>query len=252
MHSPTSHDAPLLTVIVPVFNEAATIDELLRRVQEAPCTKQIVVVDDGSTDGTSGILCKWERESQVEVQRHDRNRGKGRAIRTGLERASGRFVIIQDGDLETDPREYARLVEPLLEGRADIVVGSRFAGGAKAPSGIDPLSRMGVRFLNFVVWLFYGVRLSDEACCYKVLPTETLRALDLRCERFEFCPEVVAKASRMGLRITEVAVSYFPRRVGSGKKIRYRDGLYALWWLWKLRKFTPRKSVCALTDLKQS
>ena len=251
MRSPISHDAPLLTVIVPVFNEVATIEELLRRVREAPCTKQIVVVDDGSTDGTSAALCKWEQEDDVEVLRHDRNRGKGRAIRTGLERATGRFVLIQDGDLETDPRDYARLVDPLLKGCADIVVGSRFAAGTGAPSGVDPFFRMGVQFLNLAVWLIYGVRLSDEACCYKVLPSETLRDMDLRCERFEFCPEVVAKASRMRLRIAEVPISYSPRSVGSGKKIRYRDGLYALWWLWKLRKFTPRKSEHTSTDLTQ-
>jgi glycosyltransferase involved in cell wall biosynthesis len=239
MQSPTSDDKPLLTVIMPVFNESPTINEVLRRVLAAPYTKQIIVVDDGSTDGTEAILSKWEEQSIIEVFCHERNRGKGRAIRTALERARGQFVITQDGDLETDPQEYPLLVEPLLEGRADFVIGSRFLRGAYSRQPAALAFRMGVRLLNFAVWLLYRVRVSDEACCYKVLPCAILKAMDLQCERFEFCPEVVAKAVRMRLRMNEVAIRYSPRTAESGKKVRYRDGLCALWCLWKLRNWSP-------------
>jgi len=239
MASASSDAPPLLTVIVPVFNEAATIDELLRRVTAEAYPKQIIVVDDGSTDGTSTVLCAWQSRSYVEVVRHDRNRGKGRAIRTALERARGRFVIIQDGDLETDPQDYSALLEPLLEGCADFVIGNRFAGGANSTKDMGRAFRVGVRLLNLTVRLLYGVYLSDEACCYKVLPTHMLKAMNLQCERFEFCPEVVAKASRMGLRITEVPIRYDPRCTAAGKKIRYRDGVHAAWQLWKLRDWNP-------------
>ncbi len=235
--------APLLTVIVPVFNEAATIDDLLRLVQQAPYDKQIVVVDDGSTDGTSAILANWVSRSAIEVYRHPRNRGKGRAIRTALRHARGQFTIVQDGDLETDPCDYPFLIEPLICEFADVVVGSRFRHRDNAAIAFQSVFRLGVQLLNVAVRMIYGVRLSDEACCYKALPTEMLRAMELQCEGFEFCPEFVAKSSRMGLRIHEVGVRYSPRDGKSGKKIRYRDGLIALWWLWKLRNWKPSTSA---------
>jgi dolichol-phosphate mannosyltransferase len=231
--------SPLLTVIVPVFNERATIDELLGRVLAAPHTKQVIVVDDGSTDGTSLILDRWVEKGAIELQRHPGNRGKGRAIRTALESALGRFVIVQDGDLETDPQDYAALVEPLLDGRADFVIGSRFAPHSAVDTPADPFLRLGVSILNLAVLILYRLRITDEACCYKVLPTEILKTMNLQCERFEFCPEVVAKACRMNLRIVEVPVRYRPRTKADGKKIRYRDGLTALWWLWRLRRWKP-------------
>jgi dolichol-phosphate mannosyltransferase len=238
----TSGEAPLLTVIVPVFNERATIDQLLHRVLTAPYTKQVVVVDDGSTDGTDAILSAWEREGRIEVFRHFRNRGKGRAIRTALDHASGRFVVIQDGDLETDPQDYSLLLAPLLEGRADFVIGSRFVDPAHMQVSVAPVFRIGVRVLNLAVRLLYGMRVSDEACCYKVFPTNILKAFDLQCERFDFCPEVVAKASRIGLRTVEVPVRYYPRTATEGKKLRYRDGLAAMRCLWRLRGWRPRSA----------
>jgi dolichol-phosphate mannosyltransferase len=234
--------APLLTVIVPVFNEVGTIDELLSRVVGAPYDKQIIVVDDGSTDGSGERISEWEAQSLVEVCRHTTNRGKGRAIRSALERAKGQFTIIQDGDLETDPQDYPLLIEPLLSGSVDLVVGSRFLDRESTIGSFFSPFRLGVVLLNVAVRLLYGVRMSDEACCYKAILTECLKAMDLQCEGFEFCPEVVAKALCMGLRIREVAIQYFPRSSAAGKKIRYSDGLRALWCLWKFsgwRKHIP-------------
>jgi glycosyltransferase involved in cell wall biosynthesis len=203
------------------------------------CQKHIIVVDDGSSDQTSRILEAWQGHPQVQLVRHSQNRGKGAAIRTGLENARGRFTIIQDADLEYDPQDYSRLLEPLLTGKADVVYGSRYL--RKNASFHPPWSlfRLGVVFLNLCVRIWYGVRLTDEATCYKVFPTSLLRSLDLRCERFEFCPEVTAKVCRLGLTIVEVPIHYCPRTVKAGKKIRWKDGLEALATLWRFRRWKP-------------
>jgi glycosyltransferase involved in cell wall biosynthesis len=243
----------LLTVIIPVYNEAATIDEILHKVLAAPYQKQIVVVDDGSSDQTPLILEAWKGQPQVELQRHLYNRGKGAAIRTGLDYARGRFVIIQDADLEYDPQDYPCLIEPLLRGQAQVVYGSRYL--QRHPLGPHPnpprprggqgggrpisLFRFGVSVLNLCVRLIYGVRLGDEATCYKAFPTSLLRRLDLQCEGFEFCPEVTAKICRLGWKILEVPIHYDPRTVQAGKKIRWRDGWEALATLWKWRRWKP-------------
>jgi dolichol-phosphate mannosyltransferase len=230
-------DAPLLTVIVPVYNEARTIDEVLRRVLAAPFDKQVIVVDDGSTDGTAESLEAWEGHAHVELLQHGRNRGKGAAIRTGLEYARGRFTVVQDADLEYDPGDYARLIEPLTVGAAQVVYGSRTlsaAGAARRPLSI---LRWGVSLLNLCVRLLYGVRLTDEATCYKAFSTATLKTMNLQCERFEFCPEVTAKACRLGLRIVEVPIRYVPRDSKAGKKLRWSDGWQALATLWRWRRW---------------
>ncbi|MGH7138719.1 MAG: glycosyltransferase family 2 protein [Pirellulales bacterium] len=241
----------LLTVIVPVYNEAATVDELLRRVVGVALDLQVIVVDDGSTDGTTTILERWEGHPLVELLAHACNRGKGAAIRTALEQVRGRYTIVQDADLEYDPADYARLLQPLLAGDADAVYGSRYVKpasvgnarptNARAAAGRPPWSvfRAGVCALNLATRRLYGARLTDEATCYKVFPTEALRAMRLVCERFEFCPEVTAKACRMGLRIAEVPVRYSPRGMAEGKKIRWRDGVEALVTLWRWRKWEP-------------
>jgi glycosyltransferase involved in cell wall biosynthesis len=256
-----------LTVIVPVYNEVATIDEVLRRVLAAPFDKQVIVVDDGSTDGTTARLAAFASSltlstsgetggdgesgrTQAEILTHPTNRGKGAAIRTGLARACGRFTLVQDADLEYDPNDYTRVLEPLLEGRAQVVYGSRYSslsppgGGEGAARRPDWRFRSGVRLLNWCVRLLYGVRLTDEATCYKAFPTEILRAMDLRCERFEFCPEVTAKACRMGLTIHEVPIRYSPRTAKEGKKIGVRDGVAALRELWKWRRWVPTSKIC--------
>jgi hypothetical protein len=168
---------------------------------------------------------------------HSNNRGKGAAIRTGLEHAQGRFAIIQDGDLEYAPDEYPRLIEPLLAGQAEVVYGSRYMSRKRQARRSWGVLRCGVTLLNICTRLLYGARLTDEATCYKALSTALLRAMDLQCERFEFCPEVTAKACRLGLSILEVPISYNARGVKAGKKIRWTDGLEALRTLWRWRRW---------------
>ncbi len=226
---------PVLTVIVPVFNESSSVDAVLREVLAAPYDKQILVVNDGSTDDTRRVLDDWRSDPSIRILCHEVNRGKGAAIRTAVSHAIGRFTIIQDGDLELHPSDYPALIEPLLADEADFAIGSRFLKKVNSPRALH----WGVSLLNLVLRLLYGIRLSDEACGYKALSTQFLRQMDLQCERFEFCPEVVAKASRMQLRIREVPVEYHPRSVAEGKKLRYRDGFQALLTLWRWRNWSP-------------
>jgi glycosyltransferase involved in cell wall biosynthesis len=226
-------------VIVPVYDEVGTIDELLRQVLRCPLSKQILVVDDASNDGTAERLSDWSRKGQIELVQHDQNRGKGAAIRTALARAVGEYVIIQDADLEYDPQDYVPLIEALRRGDADVVYGSRYAHRRGLDLGERFTFRCGIALLNLAVRILYGVRLTDEATCYKVFPRQVLEKLNLECERFEFCPEVTAKACRLGLAIHEVPISYRPRTARAGKKLRLRDGFVALYTLWKWRKWQP-------------
>ncbi len=238
---------PTLTVVIPAYNEAPTIGRLLDAVVAAPYVKQIVVVDDGSTDGTSDALEEWKLHMgwAIELVRHSRNRGKGAAIRTGLTLARGMVTIVQDADLEYDPSEYDRLIGPILRGETDVVYGSRYLCPAE-PLPWGP-NRVCVLLLNLMVRILYGRVLTDEATCYKALRTDLLRRLDLRCERFEFCPEVTAKLCRMGVRIHEVPIAYTPRTQIEGKKIRWSDGVEAIATLlrWRLLPFQPRTEADA-------
>lgn len=245
--------APLLTVIVPVFNEKRTIDELLRRVLAAPYSKQVIVVDDGSSDGSVEILEAYEGHAQVELLQHSRNRGKGAAIRTGLDAARGRFTVIQDADLEYDPQEYAVLVEPLLAGQAQVVYGSRYMHRQQSRGQYGSfVLRCGVGLLNVAVRILYGARLTDEATCYKAFPTAILKAMNLECDRFEFCPEVTAKARRMKLSILEVPITYHARSKEDGKKIGMRDGWEALRTLWKWRRWQPEAAAMSAASRSPS
>ncbi len=237
--------APLLTVIVPAYNEATTIKRLLDAVAAVPCGKQIVVVDDGSTDGTAAAIDGWTRchggEIEIDQVRHRINRGKGAAIRTGLTLARGEVVLIQDADLEYDPEDYPALIGPILSGDAEIVFGSRYL---RTDNSLPwSLNRLCVLLLNGIVLVLYRRKLTDEATCYKAFRTVLLRRMDLRCERFEFCPEVIAKACFMGIGIVEVPVKYLPRSHHDGKKIRWWDGVEAIATLirWRLTRFEPIK-----------
>lgn len=236
---------PTLTVVIPAYNEGSTISRLLDAVAAAPYDKQIVVVDDGSSDETANALVDWGlRAGQaIEVVRHTANRGKGAAIRTGLSLARGAVTIIQDADLEYDPAEYTRLVEPILSGWASAVYGSRYLRPAR-PLPWNP-NRVCVILLNLMVRALYRQQLTDEATCYKAFRTDLLRRLDLRCKRFEFCPEVTAKLCRMGVRIREVPITYAPRTRGEGKKIRWQDGAEAIVTLfrWRFVPFRPREGA---------
>lgn len=242
---------PPLTVIIPCYNEARSIATLLDAVAGSAYRKQIVVVDDASTDGTAAALEGWRASAGVaiDVLRHPANRGKGAAIRTGLSAARGAICLIQDADLEYDPSDYPSLIEPILAGRADVVYGSRYL----KPEARLPMTpnRACVHLLNLMVRVLYGQKISDEATCYKAFRTDLLRQMDLRCERFEFCPEVTAKACRMGLTIREVPIRYRPRSVLEGKKIRWKDGVEAIATLfrWRFASFRPSSPAPALLAL---
>ena len=236
--APVPAARPTLTVLVPVYNEERTVEALLRKVAEGPYPdKQVIVIDDGSTDATPRLLEAWAGRPGFCVLRHGRNRGKGAAVRSGLAHAAGEVTIIQDADLEYDPADYPRLVEPILRGEAEAVYGSRYL----APARPLPWTRfrLGVAVFNGLVCALYGRRLTDEATCYKALRTGLWRALDLRAERFELCPEMTAKLCRRGVRIVEVPISYHPRGASAGKKIGWRDGVQTVWTLlrWRLLPF---------------
>jgi len=222
-----------LSVIVPVYNERATIAEIIRRVRVAdvPLDVDVVVVDDGSDDGTDKILAALA-DSTVRVLRHGVNRGKGAAVRTGLAASNGDLVLIQDADLEYDPDDWSRLLEPILKGKARVVYGSRFTGERK---NMLPSHWIGNRLLTLVTNVLYQSTLSDMETCYKVFDRRALDGIEIRSERFDFEPEITAKMLRRGERIYEVPISYAGREVDEGKKISWRDGLGALWTLVRLR-----------------
>ena len=230
-----------LSVIVPAYNERETVEEILRRVREAPVhveganvEKEIIVVDDGSTDGTRDILARIAQEQpDIIVLMHDRNQGKGAAIRTGLQRATGDYIVIQDADLEYDPREYGILLQPLIEGKADVVYGSRFLGPHRA---FLFLHYLGNKFLNLVTNILYDTILTDMETCYKMFRADVIKGIPLRARGFEFEPEVTAKVLKRGYRVFEVPISYSGRDFEEGKKIHpWKDGLRALWTLIKYR-----------------
>jgi len=221
-----------LSVIIPVFNEAATIAEVIRRVQQVPLEKEIIVVDDGSSDGTVEILRRLSREKRILVHESRVNLGKGAAVRIGLTYAGGGIIIIQDADLELDPNEYGRLMEPILAGRTRVVYGSRFLG---TNPGIPLITLAANRFLVLLTNLLYDSSLTDMETAYKVFSSQVLKDIRLRCMRFELEPEITAKLLKNGDRILEVPISYQPRTVQGGKKIGWRDGWKAIVTLFKYR-----------------
>lgn len=227
-------DVPDLTVVIPCYNESESIREIVRRVIEAPyLDKEIIVVDDMSTDGTRDIL-RAEVEPVVSlVLYHDKNTGKGGALRTGFARATGRVVIVQDADLEYDPNEYPMVVGPVLAGECDVCYGSRFLG-QRAKGYLA--NRLANRFLTRLSNLFTGLGLTDMETCYKAFRREVIQAVDIREDRFGFEPEITAKVARMGARVIEVAISYHPRSNEEGKKIGVRDGVRAIYCIWKYRR----------------
>ena len=222
-----------LSVIVPVFNERSTVAEIVRRMRsvELPIEREIVVVDDGSDDGTRDVLTQL-RDSTVRVLRHPQNRGKGAAIRTGLESATGDLVLVQDADLEYDPDDWPRLIAPVVRGRARVVYGSRFTGERR---NMLFLHWMGNRVLSLVTNVLYNTTLSDMETCYKLVDRTLLADLGLRCDRFDIEPEITAKILKRRIRIYEVPISYMGREFDEGKKITWRDGFAALWTLVKFR-----------------
>jgi len=216
----------ILSVLIPVFNEEETVYELLERVLAVPCEKELVAVDDCSTDRTWDVLSSIN-DPRVRVYGHEVNQGKGSAIRTALGYATGDMVIIQDADLEYDPNDYPRLLEPVLNGQAQVVYGVRDLGGQKFTT------RLGNRFLTLCTNLLYGSRISDMETCYKLIPRELMVSLDLQPSRFQIEPEITAKLLRRGYHIHEVPIWYEPRE--EKKLSPWKDGLPALWTLVRYR-----------------
>jgi glycosyltransferase involved in cell wall biosynthesis len=220
---------PEISVVIPCYNEASTIEAILDavRASEIP-DKEIIVVDDASIDGTRQKLESLEGEPGFRVIFHDRNRGKGAALRTGFQAATGEVVIVQDADLEYDPREYGKLLAPIRAGKADVVYGSRFAGG-ESHRVLYFWHYAANKLLTLFSNMFTNLNLTDMETCYKAFRREVIQKIDLREERFGFEPEVTAKVARMGCRIYEVGISYSGRTYAEGKKIGWRDGLRAVW-----------------------
>jgi glycosyltransferase involved in cell wall biosynthesis len=219
-------------VLIPVYNEP-TLEALLERVLAVPVDKEVIVVDDGSRDGTREKLQALAARLPIRALYHPANRGKGAAIRTALAQSTGEIVIIQDADLEYDPSEYPRLIAPIVRGETNVVYGSRYL----AHNNELPLThfKMAVLALNAFANLLYGTRLTDEATCYKVFRASLLKSLPLRCERFEFCPEVTARVARRGEKIVEIPIAYHYRTRAEGKKIGWKDGLEAFQTLLRYR-----------------
>jgi len=220
---------PEISVVIPCYNEASTIEAILEavRASEIP-DKEILVVDDGSTDGTREKLRSFEGQPGLRVIFHEQNQGKGAALRSGFRAATGDVVIVQDADLEYDPREYPKLLAPIRAGKADVVYGSRFAGG-ESHRVLYFWHYLANKFLTLFSNMFTNLNLTDMETCYKAFRREVIQKIDLREERFGFEPEVTAKVARMGCRIYEVGISYSGRTYAEGKKIGWRDGLRAVW-----------------------
>jgi glycosyltransferase involved in cell wall biosynthesis len=232
-------DDLVLSVVIPVFNEVRTLHEILRQVRAVPIAKQIILVDDCSTDGTTDLLRKWaETESDLTVVFHEKNRGKGAALRTGFAHATGQIVIVQDADLEYDPAQYPQLIQPIVEGYADVVYGSRFSG--ESHRVLYFWHTLGNKFLTFLSNMFTNLNLTDMEVCYKVFRREVIQGITLESNRFGFEPEVTAKVARFKVpaignrparlcRIYEIPVSYNGRDYHEGKKIGWKDGVQALY-----------------------
>ncbi len=226
----------LLSVLIPVYNERASLEALLCRVEAVPVRKEILLVDDGSTDGTrEWIRANVEGQSaDIRVFTHPTNQGKGAAIRTALAQATGDILLIQDADLEYDPADYPALLQPILDGVADVVYGNRFAGTANAPSPL-PGHRLGNAVLTWLSNRLTGLHLTDMEVCYKVFTAEAIQGMILQSSRFEFEAEITARLAKRRCRFAEVPITYHPRSYAEGKKIGWRDGLQTLRAILKYR-----------------
>ena len=221
-----------LSVVMPVYNEANTIREVIKRVMDVDLDKELIIVDDYSTDGTRDILKSVEANTDICVFYHDRNMGKGAALRTGFRNVHGDIVIIQDADLEYNPQEYRRLIKPILDGRADVVYGSRFMTTEERRILLF-WHALGNSFLTLLSNMATNLNLSDMETCYKVFKAEVIKNITIREDRFGFEPEITAKIARKRYRIYEVGISYSGRDYTEGKKIGWRDGVRAVWCIVK-------------------
>lgn len=239
-----SPEVAQLGVMVPVFNEEATLAEVLRRVLRQPCVQQVVVVDDGSGDRTFEIAQGFTSDSRVTVRRHPRNQGKGAAIRTALESITAPMVIIQDADMEYDPAEYRQVIRPINEGRADVVYGVR---GFASHTAYSFWFVMGNRLVTLATNLLFNCYIQDVETGFKAMRTDLMRRLRLAGNRFDIEPEITARVLRLGYRIHEVPISYYARGRQQGKKLTWRDGVRALVTLAQLR-LTPSRALFGSND----
>ena len=229
---------PKLSVVIPCYNEVQTIESLLEAVAASEIEdKEIIVIDDCSTDGTREKLRSIEAEQRAVVLYHESNQGKGAALRTGFRHANGDIVVVQDADLEYDPREYPKLIAPILEGKADVVYGSRFAGG-QSHRVLYFWHYAANRILTLASNMFTNLNLTDMETCYKTFRRDIIQSIDIRENRFGFEPEITAKVARLGCRIYEVGISYSGRTYAEGKKIGWRDGMRAIWCIVRYNTFT--------------
>jgi len=224
-----------ISVIIPVYNEINTLEEILKKVEDADfCNleKEIILIDDGSTDGTLDILKKLEEKYKVIY--HEKNQGKGAAVYTGFQNATGDITVIQDADLEYDPVDYKDLIALILEGKADVVYGSRLSGGKPSRSFMFT-HLLGNKLLTLATNILYGSTLTDMETCYKAFKTDIIKGIKIKSKRFDFEPEITAKVLKRGARLYELPISYYGRDYSEGKKITYKDGIHALWALLKFR-----------------
>lgn len=222
---------PTLSILMPVYNEKPTIQACLKAVLNSPYVTEVIIADDGSTDGTRDILSRI-KDAKVRILYHDKNQGKGGAIHTALKVATSEYVLIQDADLEYDPRDYERLLKPVIEGKSIVVYGSRFTGEHR-----DMLfwHMLGNQFLSLATNVLYNTTISDMETCYKLMKRDLIKNMKLRSKRFDFEPEITSKILKSGTKIYEVPISYAGREFEEGKKITWRDGFVALWTLIKYR-----------------
>lgn len=225
-----------LSIIIPVYNEKDTVAAILKKIEavDLDMAKEIIIVDDFSNDGTREILKSYER--RYKVLYHEKNYGKGHALRTGLASATGEIVVIQDGDLEYDPNDFKIMLDKLAETNGQIIYGSRRLQHSYLKTRHSGhIFALGGILLTWLTNFLYGTEITDEPTCYKMFRTDVLCSFDLKCERFEFCPEVTAKAAKRGIKIHEVPINYYPRHKNEGKKISWRDFFEAVWTLLKYK-----------------
>lgn len=228
---------PLLSILMPVYNEAATLHEIIAKVEAVhlgDVRKELIIVDDGSKDGTRDVLKSLAETSKHKIYFHGQNMGKGAALRTALHYAEGDIILIQDADLEYDPAEYVELIKPILEGRADVVYGSRLTGG-KVARAFNFWHLLGNKMLTFVTNILYNATLTDMETCYKVFRADVVKNIQIKSNKFDFEPEITAKILKRKYKLYEMPISYYGRDFDEGKKITWKDGFGAIWALVKYR-----------------